>query len=187
MDTEEISKYIFLEDGSDLTADVAIVFGTWHAHREAVEKATSLYRKGFVNKILTTGGPNENAKYIEGEEMAKELHKNGIPKGDILIENKAMNTLESVIFSLSTLDKALGLQNIKSIVAVVKTFHSRRALMTLKKNSPSRIHLKVASYESSYYAFTSVNWDETDQGREKVMGEMERIEKYLKKGDIAEL
>lgn len=186
MNTEETTKYIFLDD-EDVTGDIALVFGTWFAWQESVERAADLYRKGLVKKIIVSGGSNEHTGFVEGEEMGKELEKLGIPERDILVENRAMNTLENVLFSKDIIERKVGLENIKTIVAVVKNFHSRRALMTLKKHMPSHIRLKSSAYQSRYYDFNANDWYTSEQGRQKVQGELEKIQKYLKKGDIAEL
>ncbi len=186
MTNEEITKYIFLDD-ADTKGDIAFVFGTWNAWKESVEKSVELYKSGSVPKIIFSGGMNKKAGVIEGEAVAEEAIKLGVTREDILIENRSANTLENVLFSLDLLDKELGLQNIKVITAVVKNYHARRALMTLRKHIPAHIQLKVAAYMSDHYPFTKENWTESDPGKEKVFEEVEKIKTYLAKGDLAEL
>ncbi len=186
MTSEEITNYIFLDD-TDLKGDIAFVFGTWNAWKGSVEKATELYKSGFVPKLIFSGGINKKTGVIEGEAMAEEAIKLGVPRNDVLIENKSTNTLENVLFSLGVIDKELGLQNIKVMTAVVKNYHARRALMTLRKHIPPHIQLKAAAYTSDYYPFTKENWTESDLGKEKVFEEVEKIKTYLAKGDLAEL
>lgn len=186
MKSEDITNYIFV-DNRDCSGDVALVFGTWFAWREATKKAADLYKKGLVRKVLVSGGPNEHSGYVEGDEMALSLEDLGIPKRDILIENKAMNTLENVVFSKDILDRAIGLKDVKTIVAVVKNFHARRALMTLKKHMPPHIVLKASAYRLERQGFNRRNWHESEYGRRRVQEELEKIAKYLEKGDIAEL
>ena len=106
MINEEISNYIFLND-VDLKGDIAFVFGTDNARKNAVEKVVELYVKGLVPKIIFSGGVNVYSGVIEAEEMAKEAIKLGVPKKDILIENKSANTLENVLFSLKVIDTKL--------------------------------------------------------------------------------
>jgi uncharacterized SAM-binding protein YcdF (DUF218 family) len=186
MNIEEITKYIFVDD-KDPSADIALVFGTWVAWQESVEKTAYLYKKGLVRKIIVSGGPNKHSGYIEGDEMEKELEKLGVPAKDILIENKATSTLENVLFSREIIDREIGFENVGTIVAVVKNFHARRALMTLKKNMPPHVRLKASTYQLRKYDFDAENWHQSQLGRQKVQGELDKIEKYLKKGDIAEL
>lgn len=186
MTTEEITKYIFLED-NDLAGDIALVFGTWNSWRGSTEKAAELYKKKLVPKIIVSGGVNRSNSIVEGDFMAKELYGLDVARGDVLIEDKAANTLENVLFSRNVIDRVLGLGTIKVITAVVKNFHARRALMTLKKNMPDHIRFKVAPYTSPFYSFTKDNWFESGLGREKVFGEIEKIKKYLSNGSLSEI
>lgn len=186
MNDEDITNYIFLND-DDPRADLAFVFGTWKTRQESVDKAAEIYKKGFVPKIIVSGGPNETTGVIEGDFMAEQLEKLGVPKKDIIIENKAANSLENVVFSTEILNKQMGLENIDTITAVVRNYHSRRALMTLRKHLPFHIKLKVASYSSAQYPFTKDSWQQSNLGREKVMEEMDKIKTYLVKGDLVEL
>jgi len=186
MNTEEITNYIFLDDKNP-SGDIALVFGTWNAWRESVEKAAELYKNGFVPRIIVSGGVNPTNEVIEGDLMGKELEKLGVPKKNILIENRSTNTLENGLFSIAIIDKELGLQNIHTITAVVKNYHARRALMTLRKHLPKNIQLKPAAYTAAHYPFTKDNWYNTGDGNKKVMEEVEKIKIYLAKGDLAEL
>ena len=164
--------------------DVGLVFGTMKALRESVEKAAELYQSQYVNKLLVSGGYNKKFAKVESDLMAKELVKLGVPDESIIKERKSTNTLENVLFSKDLLDKELGLENINTIVAVVKNYHSRRALMTIRKHFPQRIKLLAYPYICDYCPFTSENWANSDNGREKVIEELQKIEEYLAKGDI---
>ena len=186
MTTEEITKYIFIED-DDLKGDIALVFGTWHAWESSVEKAAELYIKKLTPKIIVSGGLNKETGFAEGDLMADKLVNLCIPMEDILIENKATNTLENVLFSKKLLDEVFGLDTIKVIVAVVKNYHARRALMTLKKQMPVGIVCKAASYVSPVFNFTKDNWYQSEFGRRKVMGEVEKIGKYLADDSLEDL
>lgn len=186
MTISEITHYIFVKD-ADQKGDLAFVFGTWNAWEASIEKAADLYRQGLVPKIIVSGGKNEKTGIVEGDYMAKELNKLGVPAKDVLIENKSTNTLENVLFSRDIIEQEIGLENISTIVAVVKNYHARRSLMTLRKHLPMSIRLKSAPYKSPFYDFTGENWMDTDVGNENVLGEVEKIRTYLAKGDIAEL
>ena len=186
MDIKEITDYIFLNDKNP-SGDIAFVFGTWNAWKESIEKAAELYKNGFVPKVIVSSGENPVTGASEGDLMALDLEKLGVPKKDILIEKKSTNTLENVLFSKKIIDKELGLQNIRIITAVVKNYHARRALMTLRKHIPKNIQLKSAAYASADYPFTKDNWHNVEDGNKKVMEEVEKIKMYLAKGDLTEL
>ena len=186
MNTEETTNYIFLDD-IEPKGDIAFVFGTGNARKDSVEKAVEIYKKGLVPKIIFSGGLNKKYGILEGETMAKEAIKLGVPEKNVLTENKSTNTLENILFSIQVIDKEIGLKNINVINAIVKNYHARRALMTLRKHIPTYIKLKAIPYYSEYYPFTKENWFETNIGKEKVAEEIEKINIYLAKGDLAEL
>jgi len=188
MITEETGKYIFLDESSDLRADVAFVFGTNKAWREASWRAADLYLRGLVPKIVVTGGViGAGHRDTEAAVHADELVRLGVARADIMFEDRSTNTLENVLFAKGVLDQEVGLATIGTIVAVVKNGHSRRALMTLRKHMPRHIKLLVAPYVPEYIGVTKNDWFESEVGCKMVEGEMDRIRRYLEKGDIAEL
>lgn len=179
---KKITDYIFLKS-SPQKADVALVFGT--RHKEPLKKISKLYKSKLISKILISGGKNRVTGENEAESMSKELIKLGVLPSDLILEDKSSNTLENIIFSKKILDEKIGLKNIHEIIAVVKHYHSRRALMTLKKHFPK--HIKIVPVTYNVYGFTKDNWHKSEIGREKVLGEWNKIPKYLEKGDIEEL
>ncbi len=183
---DEITKYIFLEDENP-SGDVAFLFGTGLSLVYAVEQAARLYREGNVRKILVTGGVNKKLLFNEAETAQTKLIEMGIPAHDILIENRATNTLENVIFSMPILEQTIGLKNIRTIVSVVKNFHARRAAMTLYRHLPKTISIKTHAYIPSRYNFSKEDWHTYDVGKALVLGECKKIQKYLLQDDIQEL
>jgi uncharacterized SAM-binding protein YcdF (DUF218 family) len=185
MDKKEIKKitdYIFLKS-SPRKADLALLFGT--RHQEAIDKVFELYHNGLVPKILVSGGINRVTGENEAKEMSDKLIKLGVKRDYIILENESTNSLENVLFSKQVIDKKIGFNKIKKIIAVVKHYHSRRALMTLKKHFPKTVELIPVTYE--VYGFTTDNWFNNETGKEKVLNEWNEIPKYLAKGDIEEL
>lgn len=185
MDKAEIKKitdYIFLESKPQ-KAGLAIVFGTRYS--EPIDKVFELYSNKLVSKILVSGGKNKITGKKEACVMHDKLIELGIEKENILTEEESTNSLENVLFSKIIIENKIGFENIKKIIAVTKHYHSRRALMTLKKHFPKNIQLIPAPYDIC--GFTKNNWLEKEKGREKVMGEWNKIQKYLEKGDIEEL
>lgn len=185
MDQKEIKKitnYIFLKSDPQ-KANLALVFGT--RHQEAINKVFELYRDGLVPKILVSGGINRVTGENESLEMSNKLIRLGVKKEDLILEDKSTNSLENVLFSKQIIDEKIGFNKIKKIIAVVKHYHSRRALMTLKKHFPKTIKLIPVAYE--IYGFTMDNWFNNELGKEKVLSEWKKIPEYLAKGDIKEL
>lgn len=185
MDQKEIKKitdYIFLKSNPQ-KADLALVFGT--RHQEAINKVFELYRNKLISKILVSGGINRVTGENEALKMSNKLIRLGVKKDDLILEDKSTNSLENVLFSKQVIDEKIGFNKIKKIIAVVKHYHSRRALMTLKKHLPNAIELIPITYE--IYGFTMDDWFNSETGKEKVLAEWNKIPEYLVKGDIEEL
>jgi len=181
-DTKTITEYIFLEPKLE-QADLIIVFGT--RYKEASERVSELYRKGYTKTILVSGGENRITHENEAEEISKTLISLGVSARDIVREGESTNSLENVLFSEKVIDKIFGWKNIRKILVVTKHYHIRRAMMTLKKHFPNTVQLVPASYD--ILDFDKGNWHDTVNGREKVMSEWRKIKEYLAKGDIEEL
>lgn len=179
---KKITNYIFLKSFPQ-KAELALVFGT--RHQEAITKAYDLYHNELISKILISGGINRVTGENEALEMSQKLIKLGVNYGDIILEDKSTNSLENVLFSKKVIEQNFGFEKVKKIIAVVKHYHSRRALMTLKKHFPKTIELIPVTYE--IYGFTIDNWFDNKTGKEKVLSEWNKIPKYLAKGDIEEL
>ena len=179
---EEITRYIFLSSKPQ-KADLAIILG--NRFSEPAMVARHLYKNKLVPKILISGGKNRVTGENEAVRLYSELMKFGVEQKDIILEDKSMNTLENVLFSKKVIEEELGFNNIKKIIAIVKHYHSRRALMTFKRHFPKYIEVVPATYVVE--GFTENNWYEHPVDRGKVFSEVKKIKKYLEKGDIEEL
>jgi len=146
---------------------LTLVFGT--RHREAVNKVYELYRDGLVPKILVSGCTNRVTGENEVLQMSNKFIQLGVKNDDIILEYKSTNSLENVLFSKQVIGEKIGFEKIRKIIAVVKHYHSRRALMTLKKHFPNTVKLIPVTYE--IYGFTQENWFKNKVGREKVLDE----------------
>lgn len=96
-----------------------------------VEHAAELYKKGYADKIIMSGGDDSEDGKNEASTMQEIAQKFQIPKNDILLENKSKSTFENIVFS----GKLMTDQNIKSVIIVTEPFHSPRAGLVAKKDS----------------------------------------------------
>jgi len=179
---KQITNYIFLKSFPQ-KADLALVFGT--RHQGAINKVYELYHNELIPKILISGGINRVTGENEALEMSQKLIRLGVDQDDIILEDNSTNSLENVLFSKKIIEQNFGFEKIKKIIAVVKHYHSRRALMTLKKHFSRDVRLIPVTYE--VYGFTIDDWFNSELGRKKVLDEWNKIPVYLAKGDIEEL
>ncbi|TGK80522.1 YdcF family protein [Leptospira montravelensis] len=100
--------------------------------------AVDLYKNGYANRILFSGGLNFFTKNIftdsEADSFAKFATNEGIPIQDVFIENQSTNTGENIQFTKSLLNK----MNIKvnSVIAIQKPSMTLRIRLALDKQWP---------------------------------------------------
>ena len=170
-----ISELIFV-DTNVQKADVILVPGC--NQPQLMELAAELYHKGFAPYILPTGGVNPKIDKFDTEwEYLKMIGiKLGVPEELILKENKARNTFENARFSWKVLNK--NDINIKKVILVCKSYHSRRALLTYKLAFPLSIEFYVATVTDKT-GVTKDNWFLNTEYTSLIMGEVVKIGKYF--------
>jgi len=92
--------------------------------------AIQLYKKGIIKKILISGGNGQliNEGYLEADWSEKFLLEIGIPKEDILIENKSRNTYENAKYT----SELLG-DNTENLLLITSAWHMKRANLCFQK------------------------------------------------------
>ena len=108
----------------------------------------------------------------------------GVPRDVILTEHAAMNTGENVILSLPILQSRLGLENVRSVIALGKVCTSVRYLMTLERHWPA---VRKMLAPVNYFPHPVEEWPRHPEMRAKVLAEWRKIEPYKAAGYIAEL
>lgn len=178
---QAISDFLFLP-ANPKKADLMFVFG--HSYLSVIDEVKKLYDKKHSNRILITGHSKGKLKDNEAERFLKRGLGLGIPKKVFLLEKKATNTKENILFSKSIIEKKIGFNNIKTILFVCKAFHARRVLMTAKKFFP--INIKFCFYPViDKRNIRKNNWWKNNIAKIRVLEEVERIAKYTLKGDLS--
>ncbi|WP_121662095.1 YdcF family protein [Metabacillus litoralis] len=88
----------------------------------------SLYKNGFVKKVIFTGGKGSENDYTEAEVAKDYAIENGIEEKDILIETKSRITEENLIYAY---DIAL-MNKLKTFTIVSDPLHMKRAIFIAK-------------------------------------------------------
>jgi len=118
-------------------ADAGIVLGAalWNdvpspALKERLDFAWQLYKTGSVDKLILTGGlDNNRSKKTEAEGMRDYLVAKGISADKLLLENKATSTYENLAFS-KTIAENHGLS---SLIVITHDYHAARSKEIAKK------------------------------------------------------
>tara|TARA_B110000285_G_C15007651_1_gene554727 strand:+ start:118 stop:903 length:786 start_codon:yes stop_codon:yes gene_type:complete len=94
-------------------------------------QTVELYASGKIKKIMLSGGNGMiGSKFEEATSSLELLQKMGIPKADILFENKSRNTYENAIYSAEILDEKYP---DSKFLLITSAFHQRRALGCFRK------------------------------------------------------
>ncbi len=124
-------------------ADAIFVFGTLHT--TPADVATDLYRRGYADVVVLTGGEcRDRPGHHEARRHRDMMLASGVPEDALVVEDRSTSTLENVTMALPLLRQRLS--DVRTVIAVVKWFH-RRALVTLARHSSSVERIYAATYE----------------------------------------
>ena len=118
---------------NDLTkADAAIVLGAavWGEEpspvfKERIEHGIWLYKNGYVDKIIFTGGKGENQEIAESIVAKRYAEMKKVPSEDILIETKSKITQENLYYAKQVAER----NEIDNFLVVSDPLNMKRAMM----------------------------------------------------------
>ena len=150
-----------------------------------VEKAAEIFLEGWAPLLVITGGISHQDDLLAepwgvppAEKFAEVAIGIGVPRDKILIENRATNTGENIVFTQKLL-REKGLEPNKFIV-VQKPYMERRAWAALNKQWPGKEFIMVSpgvSFEDYPNEFIS-----KDMLINLIVGDLQRIKEYPAKG-----
>lgn len=162
-------------------ADLLFVFGSVNPD---VPKCTAdLIKKIDVPHVLISGGIGVRGHKIDGYGSEAEwfkdvIVKSGINEDKLILETNATHTLENVLFGMQKI-KDLNIE-VKTVIITGYPGLLKRARATLTKHYPE---LEIYSH-----SFLPINKDLNDiKVQDRLAGEIDRLEQYYEKGDIAKV
>jgi uncharacterized SAM-binding protein YcdF (DUF218 family) len=164
-------------------ADLLFVFGTREGVDEFVDAIATLWHAGFCRHVLISGGPTWNNADAEAFVLRRGIVGAGVPDSVILLEPRATNTGENVIFSLPIIEERIGLKRIRSVIALGKVCTSVRYLMTLQRHWPEVEKMLVAV---NYFGHPIEQWPQHEVTRARILREWRKLEPYKAAGFIAD-
>lgn len=172
-----ISNFIFVNDILK-KSDVIIVPGS--SQLSLINKAVELYKRNYADKIIFTGGFNVKINKIESEYALEIAIKAGVPRNCIFVEKISTNTKENAIEA-----KRIVVNNkldVKKIILVSKTYHSRRLKMTFCAEFGKQEIIVIPVIDDR--KITKFNWWKNEDKKKIVLGEVQKIGEYSLKGDL---
>lgn len=186
--TKAIEDFLMVKSDKLEKASLCFCFG--FPRKELYETAAKIFKSGFCDYILISGGINKSPdktfdksfrNITEAEWQMDNLIKMGVPKEKILIETKATNSLENVLFSRPIIINHFG-KIPKKIIVLHKVFHGRRALMTIRQNLSKDTKYLLQLIETPNHELK--NWWENNKLKNHIIDEIKKIGEYALKGDL---
>lgn len=176
---KSITEYIFIGKPPRKADAIFVVGGSLP---EAAELAAKLYKNKYAEKIIIGGKHSVKRDCFPLPEYETEydyykdvLLKNGINESDIYGENESGYTKQNAEFARRVVDENNLLIN-KALI-VCKSFHAKRCLLLYQMYFPN-VDFTVVTFDG--FDITKDNWYKTEYGRERVMGEIKKIEEQCK-------
>jgi len=158
--------------------DAIFVFD--HYEPQVAHHAAKLWKKNKASHIIISGkGRDTIPKGFETEAgfYSSLIESDGFPKKVLILEKESTNSLENVLMGMATYRNA-GV-NPKSVIACAMAPLLRRSCATLRKQFP-----EITVYGS---AFPMPEEWFTPRRIIRLLGELERLDDYAKKGDIVKV
>jgi uncharacterized SAM-binding protein YcdF (DUF218 family) len=115
-------------------------------YEERVMHAVGLYRKGYASRMVFSSG---FTYVLQEADVMKALGVSlGIPSDRIILEKKAKDTYQNVLY----VREILQLQGWKSVLLVSSPYHMRRVSWVIKKVAPELRVLYSPVPNSIFYA-----------------------------------
>ena len=134
-------------------ADAVVVFagGVGESGRagggvqERIGKAVELYRDGMAPRLIISSGFVFSLR--EAQVMKAIAIANGVPESAIILEERAANTYENVVFTA----RILAHEGWRTVLLVSSPYHMRRALLTWRKAAPDVTVIATPPAASQFY------------------------------------
>lgn len=164
------------EDKSRAKCDLIVACGSYDLR--VCDYACELLKNGFANKLIVSGNTGNWTKFLwsaaEADIFYDRALEQGILPSSIIIENKATNLSENVLFSCQLMP------------------HVKNIIFITKPNTVKRLHLSIAMSHPNIHYFVDAPSFEFPWGVsnavgvlgliEEMVGDLHRIIEYPKKG-----
>ena len=125
------------------TSDTPNTFGKGHLSGQAANRllTSAVLQRRLKVPVIISGGKADAESGNESEIAARTLKGLGISDGDIIIENKSMNTTQNAVYTKAILDT----QAFQKPILVTSAIHMARAMRQFK-----RAGVEIAAYPTDY-------------------------------------
>lgn len=185
--TNDVIDRLLFEGLNDngASVDCIIVLGSMKAAKYRVPAAAKAFFSGRSEKIMLCGGKTRNfsgESMAEADNMYQKALELGVPEASLIVERNSQNTIENILCSLLELQRAMWLNQVKSVLLVTTTYHMRRSLHIARYLFPS--HITVYPCPADDTTTKRDNWMNTPEGIGRAKAEALNIINCVNNGVI---
>ncbi len=165
-----VGRYIYEKDVLK-PADVIVVLAGKENKR--VEYGVKLFKEDWARKdrIIMSGGPLV-WKYTAADLMKLQAESLGIPRKNILLEDRSMTTTQEAEYTREILHK----YGYRSVILVTSPYESKRAAVIFRKVMGDGVRVICAPAENSWFRFGG--WWKRPRERDAVLQEYAKFIRF---------
>lgn len=138
-----------------------------------VAKGVELYKGGYSNLMIMTGGGRLTSRLTEADLMLMEASDLGVPPSAVLMENKSESTYENAVF----VKKIVLDRGIKSFLLVTSNYHTRRSKYIFERVFKDT-GVEFITVSAPDPKFSPSSWWKKHEGQQKALTELSNMVIY---------
>lgn len=131
-----VHAYLLIEQTELACADLAVLCGSVKTTPAIAQRGAQLFQDGYTNRFIVSGRVKATAQETEAEMMRRILIEHGVPEHSILLENRATNTQENIVYARRLIMQRGELDQVRTIITVGNVTAGRRTMMTAARRWP---------------------------------------------------
>lgn len=162
--------------------------GAPHAMAQRAAAAASLYREGLVRCVIPTGGvlhPTERGEMTEAGYMTLRLRESGVPDDAIIVEGKALTTIENMLYGALEIEKAFHPPGPHGVYVVTSAWHMRRSLALAANFLPQTARIFCRASEG--VPDEPRRWMDDEYLKDRVNRELRVTRRFIGRGLIPDI
>ena len=128
-----------------------------------INRGIEIYRKNPGSKLIMSGGQGADEEVAEGVAMTRYAVSRGVPEADIIVEDRAVNTRENLIFSYALMPEVAEGKTPKVAVATT-SYHLFRALLLARSlglkcwgaGARTKVYFAVNAFVREFIGYLSI-------------------------------
>lgn len=125
-----------------------------------INRGIEVYRRNPGSKIIMSGGQGPDEEIPEAVAMAKYAEEKGVPKKDIIVEDKSKTTRENLIFShkLMKPDSRFAIVTNSYHVYRVLVLAKRLGLQCIGYGAKTKWYFTLNAFVREFIAYLTITW-----------------------------